>query len=599
MAAGFAVPIGSALADRVGIVANQILANNHIPGMAVAVTYNGQVVLAEGYGVRDASTGAPVEPDTTFGLGSVTKTFTALATLLIYDNPSLIKKPGITSLGLDVPISTYLTDNAEFKLPESWDGMTTRQLLQMSAGMPDIGNGKPWYVQIDEAGAEGLDFAPGTAYLYSNASYFVLGALIQQLTATPYEQFLQEQVLDPLGLDDTVLLEEGISVVGQAVGYQEYDPGTGTWTLPSPGEPTPASYFSAGALASSAVDLGKYMSALWGRKLLSETAYGLMWSPTPLPSFNYPGRIPTPGLGWCDGDGVVVVPGGIIVNKDGAVPGYSSLVTMDFASGFGVAITFNLTTMKDVHPVPSVHSYVDAIMAAASTGGIGGTVYSDLDGGGAFNPADSPLAGWQVYLDANNNGQFDGGEVSTATNAQGAYFFDRVAPGTAVVRVVPAAGWWPIAPEGGVRVVEVGPSEVLSGRDFGFGRPAEVTGVERVGRGPNARIVLTFNEGLDPATAGDPRNYGIVLPGLPRRGGVRPDYALPISKATYDASSRTVTLTTRFAGFLGRKLAVQVRNDSVRSTAGLFLDGNDDGRPGGAFAATLGPRARGAAWRRR
>ena len=92
------------LADRVAQVLQPYFAQDQFPGISVAVVTDGQVALAQGYGLSNVATGSPVQADTRFDIGSVTKTFTALGVLLLYQESQGTSHP----LDLNAPISDYL-----------------------------------------------------------------------------------------------------------------------------------------------------------------------------------------------------------------------------------------------------------------------------------------------------------------------------------------------------------------------------------------------------------------------------------------------------------------------------------------------------------
>src|SRR5262245_21032652 len=102
------------------------------------------------------------------------------------------------------------------------------------------------------------------------------------------------------------------------------------------------------------------------------------------------------------------------------------------------------------------------------------------------------------------------------------------------------------------------------------------------------RIVLTFSEPLRSATGRNVRNYRVVAPGPDRRFGTRDDRTIRLRTARYQPSSDFVTLIPRRR--LPRALRLRIIVDGrgapgVTDAAGLLLDGNDDGRPGGRFTA--------------
>jgi CubicO group peptidase (beta-lactamase class C family) len=336
--------------SRVTAAVQSLLATNVTPGMAVAITDRGRVVFARGYGSANLATGAPVTARTGFNLASVTKTFTAEAVLLLYQDPSLIKKQGIRSLKLDVPISTYLSNEIDpsgidFVLPSQWNKVTVRELLNMSSGIPvDPANagggnsGVPWYVYVDEMNPT-LRFQPGTKYLYSNVNFWLLGELIEQLSGETYERFVTRELLQPLGMKNTTFLVND-TVAGEATGYT-FNSSTNQWSALAPGRYSTGQWnFSAGEIVSTAADMGIYISTLSARKLLKPATYALMWQRTPLRPYEGTGTA-VPGLGWDDADSIEDTSQGRVVSKDGGVPGYRSRVSLFLDQRVGITVLLN------------------------------------------------------------------------------------------------------------------------------------------------------------------------------------------------------------------------------------------------------------------
>jgi CubicO group peptidase (beta-lactamase class C family) len=174
-----------------------------IPGAAVAVVRQGDVVWAKGYGLADRERGTPVTTDTVFQAASISKTLTAWGVMKLVEQGRL---------DLDAPVERYLT---RWRLPEtSFDttGVTVRRLLSHSAGLnvteylgyapgvplPSIeeslsrGSGK--------AAAVRLERSPGDGFAYSDGDYLILQLLIEEVSDTPFAEFMHRQVLQPLGM---------------------------------------------------------------------------------------------------------------------------------------------------------------------------------------------------------------------------------------------------------------------------------------------------------------------------------------------------------------------------------------------------------------
>ena len=181
----------SDLSNRVAQVVQPYLAEDQFPGITVAVVTDGQVTLAQGYGVSNAATGSPVRTDTRFDIGSVTKTFTALGVMLLYQESQGTSRP----LDLDAPISQYLHNTRSFKLPPKWSRITTRELLAMTSGIMDVGQPQTWQDEAQAIAKEPLLYTPGTQSSYSDANYDLLGELIEQWTGEKYGTFIQNQIL--------------------------------------------------------------------------------------------------------------------------------------------------------------------------------------------------------------------------------------------------------------------------------------------------------------------------------------------------------------------------------------------------------------------
>lgn len=376
MAAG-TPPTAAHIAALIGPTVKQYMAQDQIPGMAVAVTYKGRVVLTKGYGMADLSTGAPVTPQTQFAVGSVTKSFTGEAVLLLAQKPSLIKEPGIKSLNLDAPIGNYLRDRGRFHLPANWANLTSRELLNMSSGTP-IPSSDPlisWYEVINASASNDLVFPPGTQFLYSNTNTWLAGELVSQLSGQTYEQFVTRNILRPLGMTHTTFLTADSFLPGQATGYELTQRGQ---LVQAQSYPASQWTYSSGNMVSSAADTAKYLSGLQQGKILSPSMYKTMWTPTYLPRPGYNPAFATPGLGWDDAHSITARPNGVEIYKAGNIPGYSSEVALFWdrnprhpdrlVQGYGISVYVNSFSTETFTPL--TEPIVDAIEVALDPPGI-------------------------------------------------------------------------------------------------------------------------------------------------------------------------------------------------------------------------------------
>jgi CubicO group peptidase (beta-lactamase class C family) len=171
---------------------------NRIPGIAAAYVKNGEILFCKGYG--QAAPGAPVTPETQFYLGSVTKSFTALAALRLAEE---------SSLDLDTPVAHYLPWFAVAD-PEASGRITVRHLLNQTSGLSEGGDPNAnaptpsLEAQVRLMRDARLTRPVGTAFQYYNQNYRLLGLLIETVSQMSYADFLTSRVLAPLNMGQTV-----------------------------------------------------------------------------------------------------------------------------------------------------------------------------------------------------------------------------------------------------------------------------------------------------------------------------------------------------------------------------------------------------------
>jgi D-alanyl-D-alanine carboxypeptidase len=329
------------LTDRVAEALKPYLSQGDFPGISVAIVKHGQVALAQGYGESNVATGSSVEANTLFDIGSVTKTFTALGVLLLYQESQGTSHP----LNLNAPISDYLHNSPSFKLPRKWYNVTTMELLNMTSGIRDVGGPLPFEAQLRSIANDPLLFTPGTQSSYSDANYDLLGELIQQWTGEKYGTFIQDQILEPFGLSETEVLGGSATVANQAVGYAP--PKHGRW--PRAKVQNGSAMFAAAGMVSTAQDMATYMTDLLSGRLLNPATYALMWTSTPTPQYGTtPSVDDLRGLGW---DTVTDTSKGLTeVTKSGQVPGFSSELILYPSRDSGVFVSFNTSYQGSRNP---------------------------------------------------------------------------------------------------------------------------------------------------------------------------------------------------------------------------------------------------------
>lgn len=225
-----------------------------LPSLSFAVVDRAGLVYFVGVGARDAS-GAPVTVDSVFRIGSITKTFTGMALLVLRD---------AGKLGLDDPVVKYLPELSSARAPTSDSGpVTLRHLVTHSSGIPRLGRldyGDSHEVSRielrDAARSLALDFAPGTRAVYSNLAMALAGPVIARVSGVPYRTFVDEHLLAPLGMRSTVWEPEAVAPGLLAQGWTAkggaFVPCGAHWRL--------GAAEAMGGLYSSAADLSRYVA---------------------------------------------------------------------------------------------------------------------------------------------------------------------------------------------------------------------------------------------------------------------------------------------------------------------------------------------------
>jgi CubicO group peptidase (beta-lactamase class C family) len=181
------------------------LRSANVPGAAILVIKDEQIVFERGYGVTDLRSLHKIDENTNFRLASVTKQFTAMAIMLLVHDGRLHYDDQLTDIFLD--------------FPGYGRQITVRNLLNHTSGLQDYDDlmppaesslaGQP--IQILDGGVLDLlkaqkstKFAPGSRWKYSNSGYVLLGLIVEKVSGKPFPVFLQDRIFAPLKMDGTV-----------------------------------------------------------------------------------------------------------------------------------------------------------------------------------------------------------------------------------------------------------------------------------------------------------------------------------------------------------------------------------------------------------
>ncbi len=256
-----------------------------IPGALVAVASKGRIVHLKGYGLANVELNVPVSDMTVFEIGSISKQFVSAAALLLVEEERL---------DLDDSIHKFLS-----VLPGEWHGVTVRQLMNHTSGIPDYEEIASYDIYrfrltpaevIRIAQSRPMDFVPGTGWHYSNTGYYLLSMIVENLEGQSLGQVLQRRIFGPLEMTQTRMADPEAIIPHRAAGY--WVDKTGKLINRNPTETS--STLGAGGIASTATDLAKWDEALYGEELLSAQSKEMMWTATILPNGENTGY----GFGW-------------------------------------------------------------------------------------------------------------------------------------------------------------------------------------------------------------------------------------------------------------------------------------------------------------
>ena len=325
---------------------------NHFPAIAFGLVVDGELIYSDKTGFADIDKKIQVSEKSVFRIASMSKSFTAMA---------IVKLCDAGKLSLDDPASKYIPELKKVKYPATDAApITVRNLLTHSAGFPED---NPWgdrqlsdtdkeLIQLIENGVA-FSNVPGVAYEYSNLGFALLGRIITNVSRMPYQQYINENILKPLGMNDTYWEYSKVPPVQLAHGYRWINNGWREEELLHDG-----SYGAMGGMMTTIEDFAKYMmlhQSAWPavngaennvlkRSLLREMQQPWMFSVLNT-QFRYPnGRLCGTssaygyGLTWtmdCEGRRWV--------GHSGGLPGFGSQWRIFQDYGIGVVSFANLT----------------------------------------------------------------------------------------------------------------------------------------------------------------------------------------------------------------------------------------------------------------
>jgi CubicO group peptidase (beta-lactamase class C family) len=282
--------IMASIRERIASIDALVEANfsgSGIPGLAVGIVHEGQLVHVKCMGSANLGKSAPVDPSTAFRLASISKAFTAVGLLQLWES---------NMIQLDGCVNECLP-KGKVLVKEGWPEVTFIHLLTHQAGIGEILQKrdlfKPGYGLLVKGRGTPVpplstihekplkpEVAAGTKYAYSNIGFSLLGYIIEQLSGESFRDYMVKHVLEPLGMGHSDFLPTARLGNNEAKGYKR-----------SLGRIVPATYYQniiapAGNLISSIDDMARYAAMLLakgalpnGERLLKASTVDMAFAP--------------------------------------------------------------------------------------------------------------------------------------------------------------------------------------------------------------------------------------------------------------------------------------------------------------------------------
>lgn len=340
----------SGLNQNIDELIQPYLDSSQIAGVAIGVHQNGDLLHEKAYGYADLNWKTPLTIEANFEIGSITKQFTSVAILQLVAEGKLALDDDFTKYidydtkGKTVTIYHLLTHTSGIESYTSVDAfegialfdLPRDTLLRMMEDLP-------------------FDYEPGTALIYNNTGFYILGLIIEEISGQSYETYLDENVFSKAGMTNTYYCDESKVVSKKAYGYS-----LGKNGLKKAGYIDHQWPYAAGSLCSTVADLVKWNQALHkDQKLLTPKDYATLIEATQLNS----------GAKARYTKGLIIdeLAGNKRIQHGGGIPGFLSALQYYPAEDLSVVVLIN--TMGPVNPGKIADHIGQAILASKASPG--------------------------------------------------------------------------------------------------------------------------------------------------------------------------------------------------------------------------------------
>lgn len=321
-------------------MAQEIVANQRVPGLAMAIVHDGKVLSARGYGITDVRNAEPVDAHTVFRLASLSKPFAATVTGMLVSEGAL---------RWDSHVADFMP-SLQLSQPGAAQELTVADVLSHRVGLTrntydrDLEGNAAYHTLVQKLAAAPMTCGVGDCYSYQNIAFSLVGDVVFGATGQFFSEAVASRIFKPLGMNDASYGLEGIEA--SARWARPHVRAGGGWTSVSP-KPTYYRVAPAAGVNASISDMAQWLLAQSGRKpdvlpapLLATLQAPLVATPGELRGSSWRReRLNTAGyaLGWR----VYDYSGHRVVFHGGAVQGYRGLMAMMPERDLGIVVLWN------------------------------------------------------------------------------------------------------------------------------------------------------------------------------------------------------------------------------------------------------------------
>lgn len=314
--------------DSTDIIIAQMMKQQKIVGLSLAVIKNGKAVINKGYGLANVELNVPVSSETVIRLGSVSKQFFTTAILKLMEEGKL---------RIDDSVHRFFPD-----APETWRPITIKNLMSHTSGLqregPAYDNNKiqPDIDIIKSAYHLPLVFKPGEKYQYCNLAYFMLAEIITRVSGMPWQDYIQKELFVPAGMRNSYLTDFYPIIPHRANGYMHRKDTLVNATAMYAIRPS-------GGFLSTSTDMIKWEQVMGEKKIiLKKENWEQLWQPY-IKTSDKAGSKEYYGFGWV----IEEYKGHLLVQHNGANTGFRSVFARFVNDDLSIII---LTNTDEANP---------------------------------------------------------------------------------------------------------------------------------------------------------------------------------------------------------------------------------------------------------